>query len=773
MSLPGQPDAGQTQYKILQAAPGGYLVDFGDGTPVLVPESSLVDQGEVNPTPGMYEQQAQFGGSRQRLAPQAALDEAAAYTEQLHQQYPGSAGGAPAQGPTPTVANAPVGAPRPPMNIPMPFGQTYSFDFDPNNNSGQPAPDSTGVPDSYSAGMRQGESQSYGHTGVTDHSPYPVMPDLSSYEQKLGEDRQGVVGAYDSANDALGTQQQLLRDQAADPRIQELQAAIPADVKAQQARMAAIDEVANEYVKNKNDEIMHRMAAVPQEDPSRIWSDMPAWQSALGLLSAVTGGMLAVTTGSGKNMGLEAIERAIQRDVEAQRTNIDNEWKKIAHDENSLESYRKWKANEKQDMLAEGIIRREALNYQLETEKGKYSSLSKIAELDGLKAGNTAKQMEAVQEYDKLSYDHAFAQGKELFDQDAKKKELSIQSTNAATSLMNARTAAHNAGVDTAASPTVQIGYDQRTKKPIFMDAKLYDVHKTSVKDILGEYRKAGDFLRQAQQLKTIYEALGPGVNSNLKNFGSELRDQANSLKTQLAYELAGINDKGQKSKQDIASWEKALGDAEQYHRRGGVPQLELLISNSRDKKQGLNTTYGLSDAPTGANSADPSSFLSAQTDIKKPTTPVVHDAKTAKVDIKNAAVGALTEEDPEQLAANMLALLNVSDNDDPSGELANYVDNALNGRQYVSGKGLAPKEPGTLGSYSQGAANVRQATADGVKRAEALGQFDVADRLKIVGKALEQRLLWREKQLSGTLDVPLPPVLNRFNFGSSVRTDR
>lgn len=758
-------DPGQTQYKILQATPSGYLVDFGDGEARLVPEKFLVDQKEANPTPGMYEQHAQFGGS-----PSAAkMAEAAQYTTTMQQELAANGGGAQPSGPTPMPAQA--GGPPPQGSLPtdaewMAANPNAVYDADPNGNGGQPpgqlpgpwnmfggspgAPAQAPAPSSPGAGYNLSGSDSFGWKGVTDTSPYPTMPNMEEYTARIHGAAQGRTDAIGQQNAALTRQGELAveKQQALAP----LQAQVPEDVRQQQERTAAFDATVQEYVQGHNDRIMQRMAAVPQENPSRIWSSMPAWQSALGLLSAVTGGMLAVTTGSGKNMGLEAIERAIERDVAAQRTNIDNEWKRIATDERSLEAYRLWKSRDRQNMLEEGILRREAINFQITSEAAKYDSLSKKAEAEGLVAANTERNMKDLGEIYKADYERAFAVGKETFDQDAKKKELSIQAFNAETARGKSL-----GGAGAGPQPAVRVSFDQRTNKPIYIPADIYETRgKASVDAAANQYKGAGNFLRKAQQLKDYMDSLGAGFNTTLKGFGDEQRDQANAMIYGLAYELAGVDDRGVKSKSDIEAAMQQMGNPETYMRRGGSPVIDNLIRMKRDDKQALIKDYGFSDDPNVGLPGVPMTFSDAQTDIRKPTKPVVTSPETAKVDVSNAAVGALTEPDPEQRAANMLAILNVTHNDDPSGELKHRVDNSLNRTRLVDGA-LAPvKGEAKLGGYPVGIANVRQATKDGVERAKAAGRHDVAERLQTIGHALEIYLINREKELSGQQTAPV-----------------
>jgi hypothetical protein len=114
---------------------------------------------------------------------------------------------------------------------------------------------------------------------------------------------------------------------------------------------AHFDSVVHDYVQQRQAQIDERLATIPQEDPRRIFHTNSGFANAAGLFSAIAGGILAVTTGSGRNMGLEAVEREIDRDIQAQRTNIEAEFKKVANDKDSLQQYQQWKAQERGWML--------------------------------------------------------------------------------------------------------------------------------------------------------------------------------------------------------------------------------------------------------------------------------------------------------------------------------------------------------------------------------------------------------------------------------------
>lgn len=480
MSLPGQPVPGQTQAQpqVIQPTPGGYLVDFGDGNPTMVPEGVAVEHGLVNPTPGMYQQ------------PPAP-------------PMPGEV--------APNLGNQQL---QPPQVAP-------------------PQPSMPGAPVP-GAGYSQSESQATSYRGIPNPGVAPTMPDLTGYDEQLAATealRQKYANAQSGSYGIRGGLEVQKQDALAP-----MQAEIPRDVARQEKAMAAFDQVVNEKVEVENAKMAQRMAAIPQEDPGRIWQDKPAWQSALGLLSAVTGGMLAVTTGSGKNMGLEAIERAIQRDVEAQRTNIDSEFKKLAHDERALEAYRQWKSRDRANILEAGMLRRETLKYAISTEAAKYDSLSKKAEYAGLEAGLEAQNQVDHAAWIKELKNSTFAQAKEAYDQFDKNEQRKQVAYSNRTQRMNAETARMQAGPKPVEQkPLTPVhtftGSDGKTTTYVIDPSFRADMSEGAIdqlrKDVVGQRNVATDL----QEYRNLLQEIGrkyAGKGSNTR-WGNE--DQARARK--------------------------------------------------------------------------------------------------------------------------------------------------------------------------------------------------------------------------------------------------
>jgi hypothetical protein len=369
-----------SQPKVVQGAPGGYLVDLGDGSePRLWPEHVAVEAGLVPPTQGLYQSSAQSPGVDPYAAPQAPVDVA----QQMVQPA--------APAPTPAPGVAPAAAPT------------------------GPAPGT-----SQRAGYSAGES----HTDFvrrTDVNAPPDPLDLSEAHAALDEQRGVMDRGYDAQQVALNdraaaeTRADEIRHGRFDPQTGKLLEA-GGDQMASDERMnaasnrEAFDRVTQEYVDSETARINERVARVPQEDPSRIWHENNAFQNAAGILSAVLGGMLAVSTGSGRNMGLEAVEHAIDRDIQAQRTNIENEWKKVASDKEGLAQYRQWKGQERSHMLEESVVRLETLAIDTEAKASTFSSKARQAEYMGQAANLRVLQADKNAELIKSKAEYAMAE---------------------------------------------------------------------------------------------------------------------------------------------------------------------------------------------------------------------------------------------------------------------------------------------------------------------------------------------------------------------------
>lgn len=202
------------------------------------------------------------------------------------------------------------------------------------------------------------------------------------------------------------------------------------------------DAVTDEFVRTNQTRIQAERDAIPNVDPGKIWHDNSAFQNAAGLASAFLGGMLAVSTGSGRNMGLEAIERAIDRDINAQEANIANAWKKAEHSQADLDAYERRRLRSRQNLLEKQVHRLDTIKLGFLAQAETFSSQSKQAELRGAAAKLDARAGELVTEVAQLDANLATAQAKDTRDAYLARGTAAVQRSTIATN--SAQTAAAN-----------------------------------------------------------------------------------------------------------------------------------------------------------------------------------------------------------------------------------------------------------------------------------------------------------------------------------------
>ncbi len=156
------------------------------------------------------------------------------------------------------------------------------------------------------------------------------------------------------------------------------------------------EQHANEASQQYQQSIMQRMAAIPAEDPSRVWAGTEGkFKEAAGILASAIGGMLAVSTGSGKNLGLEALQHAISEDIAVQRDNIESEWKKVATSQEEYKQFQAQMGDQRAWMQEQAAYRYTSLASHLDAMQGTFTSQSKQAEIAGLSA-QVMQQAEAA-----------------------------------------------------------------------------------------------------------------------------------------------------------------------------------------------------------------------------------------------------------------------------------------------------------------------------------------------------------------------------------------
>jgi hypothetical protein len=400
--------------RVLQATPTGYLTEMDDGSQVMFPEHVLVDAGLVAPTQGLYRPDMMQSPGQVPSAP-------AAPQEPVPPAMPGSDPSIEATGvapPQPAAPGGPTAAPPPGVSV------------------------------------HSGESAGYSRP-VWMQRPGKIPPALDLSSERADLDAQGAnieqayagqQGELHNAAELEGKRNAVLNGEY-DDQGNLVKRGLTHDVQDQMrhdaADRAAFDQVTTEYVQREQQRIAENLSRIPQEDPHRIWHQNSGFANAAGIFAAIAGGMLAVTTGSGRNMGLEAVERAIDRDIAVQRDNIESEFKKVANDKDSLQQYQQWRAQLRGWTAEQQAYRLETLKLDRLAQAETFQSASKQAELRGQADAIGALQAEKMVEVGKAKAEYASAEAKSAFDRTKLSSELATES--AQRSLLRAQTAAASA----------------------------------------------------------------------------------------------------------------------------------------------------------------------------------------------------------------------------------------------------------------------------------------------------------------------------------------
>ncbi len=402
--------------RVLQATPVGYLTEMEDGSQVTFPEHVMVQAGYVPPTPGAYE--------------------------------------------GPGFAQTPLEAPQVPEPQLSPMA--------PEQTQPQPQVPAAPPPASQSVGMSQSTS-----TPRFVQRPGQMPPSLDLGQERADLDQAGaqIDKSYADQHSALDAQAQAEGQRNAvlngtfDEQGNLVKPGMAQEVKGQREddleEMQHHDQIVNDYVAKEQNRISQNIAAIPQEDPGKIWHDNAWWQNAAGLMSAYYGGMLAVSTGSGKNLGLEALEHAIDRSIESQRANIESEFKRVAHDKDTLQQYQAWKGQQRAWKTEQQIYRLETLKLDRLAQAETFSSAAKQAELRGQAAALEAMQGEKAAELTKLKGDFASAETRSAFDRVKLGSELA--NDRAERSLRYAQTEQTKAQTEAAKVPKGPLVLSDRT----------------------------------------------------------------------------------------------------------------------------------------------------------------------------------------------------------------------------------------------------------------------------------------------------------------------
>ncbi len=438
---------------VAQGTPAGYLVEMHDGSQRLFPESVLVSAGYVPPTAGAQSMVPQLPGP-------GSMDDIA---------------------PPPGVP-APGGVPLTP---------TPAQKFGPAEQVARPVPAPVSTSGSVRVGV-SGDQLVKRNDVVLDTTPYDsgeIDGWLAESRDRLGSlrDDQGglLAGRADAERQAteavqgrpkVGPDGQPVLDATGQPVLEG--GLVQAEAKRTEedlAKTEAFDAATESHVARRQEEILQAIAEVPRKDPTKYWKDAGAFGAAVGLTAGIAGGILAVTTGSGRNRGLEAIEQAIQNDLNAQETNIENEWKKIAHDKDSLEAYTEFRGRTRQRTIEGQMLRRETLRQGFLAKAATFQSKAKQLEYAQYAADLGIQQEKDLQELLHREREWGLAVSQDAFNRDKVAEGMRLEKirTSAEAAYHRAQTAKLNAeGKPEVAGGLIPV-FTLPNGKQLFLDPRM------------------------------------------------------------------------------------------------------------------------------------------------------------------------------------------------------------------------------------------------------------------------------------------------------------
>lgn len=438
--------------QVLQATPSGFLVQLDDGSQHEFPEDIVLKSGLLQP-----------GGYGPR------------------EQSPVGTLGAPVAPP-----QAPPVQPSLP-NVQQPMGG-------PSSTFGAAAPPPQPVLPPGVGSMGHSNSVSTRQPVWMDRG---APPPTTGFDQSLADQR-----AADAATQQTIAQQgaALRQTQAAQSDVDIYDAKSEA-IKAQRtaddaAHMQAIHDTGEEAKAAFRAKLDAQVAAVPKEDPRHYFSSQGAFDNVASAIGMFAGSMLGVYSGSGKNQFAEGIDRLVQRDIEAQRTNIENEWKKVGYSKEQMADMRVSLLENEQFVAGQQAKMYTALSANLLAGREQFSSEVKRGEMEQGAALLAQKGAEAHQAA-VMGFDKTVTNKVQLEHDDwYKRRQLGEMAASRAS---NERIAGMRAGGGEKAAPAVTPLAALPDGSTVYIDPAF---RADMTNEAVGKLRE--DFSRHAQSLDAM-----------------------------------------------------------------------------------------------------------------------------------------------------------------------------------------------------------------------------------------------------------------------------
>lgn len=310
--------------------------------------------------------------------------------------------------------------------------------------AGQPAPEQTplgappqlGVPQleqPMQAPPQEAQPQPFLPPGVDHRSvsvsgsmtaPSPILHgrQINTRSIEHNNDRMGqeLSGAFDekAAASAARAQVQVEADEALQPYYDQKASLLQQEGEAEMAR----HQQAQQQLVMEEQRITQQVAAIPQEDPGHYWHNLSGFEQAMGVMTMVLGGIQGASMGTGKNAGVDLALQLVDRDMAAQRNNIDTAKAKVGYAQEAYGRHSQRNYYDKLAMQEQKAYKLETLAAAMEAKAMTYKSkftqaefLKTVADirlerdnvLNDLMTQRTQQVMQATQMNNQLAMDQA------------------------------------------------------------------------------------------------------------------------------------------------------------------------------------------------------------------------------------------------------------------------------------------------------------------------------------------------------------------------------
>ena len=252
--------------------------------------------------------------------------------------------------------------------------------------------------------MSPGEFQrsSAQNVGYSIEAPRYSPEEIEAYRQRLNQEAlapvanpddphamraAGMVGMQQGAADIASGQVQQAGVEAAKERLKANAAGEQAQaLQAQQDAMQAVQEEANANWQKNMEQVQASLDAVPQINPARIWEEGGTSTKVQGILLGFMAGF------TGKTEFLDKLNKIIETDVNAQKANASQQFRKAGEQKKLMLMNQDRYADQQQFIAGQAALRTRQIIAEIDQEMGKYADPELQAKLAGIR-GSLKQQL--------------------------------------------------------------------------------------------------------------------------------------------------------------------------------------------------------------------------------------------------------------------------------------------------------------------------------------------------------------------------------------------